>query len=1093
MPRNAECRDCPLHESAKSVCVWGRQTGPNPRIMVIGEAPGAQEDEQGLPFVGPSGDLNNEALAKAGLGGVPIYFTNVAKCRSIGPPKPGQIKACRHYLEEEIASVKPEFVLLYGATAWKQFGVGSITENAGKETTSPKIPGAKIMPVLHPAAILRSPEKKPAWMGDVARFGHMTKGSLLTDIDVSVYLADIPEALEGLLDTLTKADSFSFDFEANTRPWWHKQYRPYTISFAGRDPDGTLGTVVVPIFHRDHEWDPNVLSFFWARLTDIMADPSKKKTVHNAAYDVPVYYRTCAMLHGVPPCMPYVDFDTMSAAKVLDENVSVGLKYRGRADLGWPDWDIDATKEHPLDELAQYNGWDAAATYLLRELYEQRLLETPRLHKYFHQVEMPKVRGIVKVMVNGYAIDVPRLRTEWKKAITEQQEAKAKIPVDNPGSSQQVAKWLFEDLKLPVISLTPGRQPSTDEPTIRTLALDHPEVRPIVEYRQPTKKISTYYSNMAASALHSYDGLPHADYRTTSVETGRLASFFHTTPRPTFDGKSQVRPIITAPPGWVFVQCDYAQIEARIAAWAAAGKPGPGDTINGNMLRAFLERRDIYRENAAEMLNKPLATITKDERQNFGKVPVLASLYRITAKGLRSYAWNKADLALTLGEAQRALQAFHNLWPEFHLWHDREDRILRLRGYAESPIGRLRRLPAALLEDSWQNDKLIYEAVNQGINQPVQCHAWGTKVLTEDLRWVSVEHLKIGDRLLAFDECGERIAIRRGYGDGTGRAFRKWRSAVVESVEQDRADVFEVTLDDGERIYCTAEHLHLTANVATATRWTRTDRLLNGGRSRLVKVIPPPKDDLPVTEWERGYIAGMFDADGHIAFMRSKGQWLKGHSKRISIGQVDNIALSTVKDILARAGFQTATRERNRGHERWKLFYTVEILGGVSEILRFLYLFRPPRLMEKYLQNVDRLGRLHAIEYPQVVSVRPVGDYPIIRLQTNTRTYVADGLATHNSVASDITQTAMFLVHTFLPDDDVKVTGNVHDALLFWVREDVFDMTIGKVLYCMMVAHKYLRPLGLTLPDDLIQCEVTVGAWGEGREIHPEPVKVGSV
>jgi DNA polymerase-1 len=267
-----------------------------------------------------------------------------------------------------------------------------------------------------------------------------------------------------------------------------------------------------------------------------------------------------------------------------------------------------------------------------------------------------------------------------------------------------------------VLKLTPGGAPSTDEPTINALALEHPEVRKIIAYRKPSKRINTYYLPMALAQRFSFDGYPHPDYRTTSVETGRLGSFFHTTPR-----DNRVRPIITAPEGWTFVQLDYSQIEARLAAWAAAGKPETMDAVvNGNMLRAWFDRRDVYRETAAEFFRIPLDQVTKEQRQDFGKVPVLANLYRISTKGFRKYAWDQAEIALTMEEAERACAAFHNLYPEFKLWHEREERILRMRGYALSAIGRVRRIPAAMLDATPANGMLIHEAVNAGINMPIQ-------------------------------------------------------------------------------------------------------------------------------------------------------------------------------------------------------------------------------------------------------------------------------------------------------------------------------------------------------------------------------------
>src|SRR5689334_13011890 len=96
--RNASCRDCPLYEGVKTVCLMG--SGPlNADIMIVGEAPGALEDQAGIPFVGSSGQLLDRELAKVGLDRRDMYVTNANKCRPPGnrAPTAKEIKACRKY------------------------------------------------------------------------------------------------------------------------------------------------------------------------------------------------------------------------------------------------------------------------------------------------------------------------------------------------------------------------------------------------------------------------------------------------------------------------------------------------------------------------------------------------------------------------------------------------------------------------------------------------------------------------------------------------------------------------------------------------------------------------------------------------------------------------------------------------------------------------------------------------------------------------------------------------------------------------------------------------------------------------------------
>ena len=761
MPRNPNCQGCALAHRAETVCVWGRQTGENPRIMIVGEAPDGDDDVAGSPFVGPSGAKIREALRKANIT-QPYYVTHAVKCRSDGPPKGPSVKACKSYLEEEIAAVKPDYILALGATAWHWFGQGAITSVAGKEVWSDQY-NCWIMPTLHPKAILRDVNKEPSWIADIQRFGVMAGGKLQAKVDLPIMICDTEEALTNVIETLRESEAFSYDFECNIVPWWSPHLRIQTLAFAGRDRDGTLGSLVVPIDHYEHQWNKNVLEVFLRLLAPIMSDPGKSKSPHNGFYDDLIFYRMTGIL-------PYPTFDTMVAAHVDDENRQKSLKYLGRSILGWPDWDIDATKapylpkhqellavarqlekagtitkeyykelqqwcwyrrSYALDDLASYNGHDAAATFLLREHFMRRFQEQPQLLRYFAMVEMPKIRGVEEIMATGVHVDLEKWHARYPQLVKEIEEAAAVLPVENPGSTQQIAEWLYERKRLPIVKLTPGGKPSTDESTITELALDYPAVRPVLEYRGKSKMKNTYYEPIYRDTVGSWDGRFHAEYRSTSVETGRLASFFHTTPQDPF-----VRSLFTARPGWVLVEFDYSQIEARLAAWAAGGKPSTYDgSPYARMMMAFMDGRDIYRETAAEYLHKALADVTKEDRQLFGKVPVLASLYRISPQGLREYVWKKTERALSIEEATHLWNSFNTLWPEFHLWHEKEEKTLKARGYAQSPIGRIRRLPAAQLDDSSRLNKIyVQEAVRSGINMPIQSVA--SDITEKALDWI---------------------------------------------------------------------------------------------------------------------------------------------------------------------------------------------------------------------------------------------------------------------------------------------------------------------------------------------------------------------
>ena len=115
--RVSRCRRCGLGRT-RTHAVFG--SGPAfPRLVLVGEAPGAQEDEQGLPFVGAAGRLLTSLLLSAGLRREEVYITNVLKCRPPGnrTPLPEEVEACKPHLEEQLRILQPELVVALGRVA----------------------------------------------------------------------------------------------------------------------------------------------------------------------------------------------------------------------------------------------------------------------------------------------------------------------------------------------------------------------------------------------------------------------------------------------------------------------------------------------------------------------------------------------------------------------------------------------------------------------------------------------------------------------------------------------------------------------------------------------------------------------------------------------------------------------------------------------------------------------------------------------------------------------------------------------------------------------------------------------------------------
>ena len=158
------CRKCELATTRKNF-VYG-QGNQKSRVVIIGEAPGANEDKLGLPFVGRAGELLTKMLASINIQREDIYITNIVKCRppKNRDPKPNEVKSCLPYLVEQLTIIKPKVLFLLGRVSAQSLLGQNLTISRFREE-SLSFMGIKVFVTYHPAALLRNPNfKKAAWV-----------------------------------------------------------------------------------------------------------------------------------------------------------------------------------------------------------------------------------------------------------------------------------------------------------------------------------------------------------------------------------------------------------------------------------------------------------------------------------------------------------------------------------------------------------------------------------------------------------------------------------------------------------------------------------------------------------------------------------------------------------------------------------------------------------------------------------------------------------------------------------------------------------------------------------------------------------------
>jgi uracil-DNA glycosylase family 4 len=421
--RDPDCELCKLHSGAEHVCLLG--SGPTrSNIMVVGEAPGAREDDEHAAFVGKAGKELDALLDEVGLNRSEVYVTNAAKCRppeNRTPTKP-EIKTCTQaYLAEEIEMVQPELILALGNPAlYSLTGKSGIKRHRGLvKPLNAKAVGTKnadqglpvVFPTYHPAYVLRNPSIRPEVLSDLHRFARMARGEKMEQ-ETTVRLILTKRNLAWLLQKLATADLVSWDIETYTE-WtkgdpvpekpglqeWHGADSMIVSCSFSWEPGQAA---VIPLHHVKSPWkDPDAV---WLRIGAVMQRDDAKYIAHNGKFD-----SRWSAEKGVRIRQ---DFDTMLAAHMLDENRSKGLKQLSQITLGADAYDVGEelgnARYMPLKRLCVYNGKDTDYTLRLYYVFREQLKQEQRAARVFKFLMMPASNVLVDIERHGIWIDPER-------------------------------------------------------------------------------------------------------------------------------------------------------------------------------------------------------------------------------------------------------------------------------------------------------------------------------------------------------------------------------------------------------------------------------------------------------------------------------------------------------------------------------------------------------------------------------------------------------------------------------------------------------------------------------------------------------------
>jgi DNA polymerase-1 len=704
--------------------------------MFIGEAPGAEEDAQGKPFVGPAGQVLTKCLIEAGFDREQVYITNVYHVRppENRVPTMSEIVGDASYLIREIREVQPKIIVLLGATALKVFlDKAGITRLRGSIFSSEDF-NCKLVPTYHPSYILRNPgdtRLKDQFVKDLRMIKLMLEGKSLETkrLPTDYQLVKTLEDLDAALAELRAAETVDFDLE--TTGLDVDKHRIISIGFSPAE----RVAYVVPIFVDGKEW--------WSeRQADVMQEiktffeSDVSKSAHLGAFDIP-------FLRAIGIQVKNFAYDTIIMHHLLNENArSHGLKELALefTDLGMYNAEIEEWKTKlviegdktyakktvdfakiPFDVLWPYAAADVDATGRLRRLFLKEL-DTQNLMPVFRRIMMPVQNTLIDVEWAGVKIDIERLhatRQEYQSyaedidkqlqahPVTAQAKVMLELDEINYSSPVQLRKILFNILKLRPVKKTKTGNASTDEITLKELAGVHEIPRMITEKRSYEHLVSAYGENF--EAFIRKDGRIHSKFLLYGTEIHRLASRNPNLQNIARDEKdesgkatiaSRARDIFVADEGCVLVAADYAQIQFRI--WV--------NYMNDQkMIEDLRQKRDVHKVIASMIFNKPEDQITKEERQN-AKAFTYATIMGASAWKIASH------FKISEEKAQVYITRFFANCPKARQYAQGKIQEARQRGFVISLFGARRRLPEITSPDQ----KMRGHAERSAVNFPIQ-------------------------------------------------------------------------------------------------------------------------------------------------------------------------------------------------------------------------------------------------------------------------------------------------------------------------------------------------------------------------------------
>jgi uracil-DNA glycosylase family 4 len=667
------CEACGLSKTCNSPKMPYSGKGKK-KILVIGEAPGATEDEKGTQFVGDAGKTLRRKFASLGIDlDRDCWKTNAIICRppKNATPKSRQISLCFPHLEKTILELKPKKIITFGKTPLQSFLLGRESVKSVESWVGWTIPDQKykcwVFPNYHPQYLNYNAD-------DIILhklFDKYLKQAIEWDKEFPDNHNDIKDVrvIKDLttiilyLQSIKPGMQISFDIETTGRKPFVKGHKIKTMSIAL----GKHKCFAFPFMAEEEA--------FIRQIRRIMTDSEIEKIGQNLKYE-DLWLR---VLHDIE--VKGWIFDTMLGIHVLDNRSGItGLKFQTYIYEGVSDYSKEVKKyleaaekdgnafnqidKVDIDKLLLYNGLDSLYTFRLYRRYKRMMRENDwQAYQLLHDgaIELSRIE------YNGISADMKYYETEFshlgrrmKKIhdkIMDSKEVqiwKTKAPGKfakekfNFNSATQLRILLFDLLNYPVGKMTKSENPSADQEVLE--GIDKPFVKNILAHRKLKKIKDTYLQGFMREQS---GGIIHPSFNLNIVRTYRSSSNnpnFQNIPKHDEQAQRIVRGGLVPRKGRQLVEVDYSGMEVRISACYHK---------DPEMIKYIKNpETDMHRDQAAEIFLKAGLDITKRERFLAKNNFVFAEFYGDYYVHCAENIWKDAEPEILSGLNDRGIKTY---------------------------------------------------------------------------------------------------------------------------------------------------------------------------------------------------------------------------------------------------------------------------------------------------------------------------------------------------------------------------------------------------------------------------------------------------